>query len=85
MRHRYHRTGGHHSSRVYPLEVLVNRFSDAVRTSEFWTALLGAVLTVLVSQGIISEDARRFAEMAVVYAIGRLISKAAKTIPVEVK
>jgi len=57
----------------------MNRFSLVIRTSEFWVAVLGAVVSVLVSFGVLTKEAGDFVNMAAVYVFGRLVSKIAKS------
>lgn len=62
---------------------LMIKFLEVARTSEFWVAVLGAIITVLVSFGVLTKEAGDFVNMAAVYVFGRLVSKVAKsTIPV---
>ena len=53
-------------------------FLSVIRTSEFWVGLAAVVLQFLVAQGVISQQVSDFVNMAIVYIIGRLISKAVK-------
>jgi hypothetical protein len=57
----------------------MNKFSLVIRTSEFWVAVLGAVVSVLVSFGVLTKEAGDFVNMAAVYVFGRLVSKIAKS------
>lgn len=52
---------------------------EVARTSEFWVAVLGAVVSVLVSFGVLTKEAGDFVNMAAVYVFGRLVSKIAKS------
>ena len=58
---------------------MANHLVAAARTSEFWVALLGAVVSVLVSFGVLTKEAADFVNMAAVYVFGRLVSKVAKS------
>ena len=49
-----------------------------LRTSEFWVGLVAALSSFLVSQHVLPQSAADFINMAFVYVIGRLVSKAAK-------
>jgi hypothetical protein len=55
------------------------KFVEVARTSEFWVAVLGAVISVLVSFGVLTKEAGDFVNMAAVYVFGRLVSKIAKS------
>jgi hypothetical protein len=55
------------------------KFVEVARTSEFWVAVLGAVVSVLVSFGVLTKEAGDFVNMAAVYVFGRLVSKIAKS------
>jgi hypothetical protein len=50
-------------------------FLSVIRTSEFWVGLAATVLAFLVAQGVISQQVSDFVNMAIVYIVGRLISK----------
>lgn len=56
----------------------MDKFYVVVRTSEFWVAVAGALVTVLVNFGVLDKNAADFVSMGVVYIFGRLFSKAAK-------
>jgi nitrate reductase NapE component len=53
-----------------------------IRTSEFWTGLVGAILAVFVQQGLVpkeyAEAINQFVAGLIAYALGRIISKTAK-------
>mgnify|MGYP006268737701 CR=1 FL=1 len=50
----------------------------AFRTSEFWVALVSAIVSVLVTNGVLDKGTADLVNMGFVYVIGRLVSKAAK-------
>ena len=58
----------------------MSRFSEALRSSEFWVAVVAAFVSVLVNFGVLTKDAAEFVNMAFVYVLGRLISKTAKAV-----
>lgn len=50
---------------------------QALKTSEFWMGLIAAILSFLVQQHVLDQQAADFAKMMLVYVVGRIISKAA--------
>jgi hypothetical protein len=58
----------------------MNKFSLVIRTSEFWVALVAAVVSVLVNANVLTKEAADFVNMAFVYVIGRLVSKTVKNV-----
>lgn len=56
----------------------MDKFKGILRTSEFWVALFGAIVSVLVQFNLLTKEAGDFANMAAVYVFGRLVSKVAK-------
>lgn len=58
--------------------------TNALRTSEFWMAVISAVVTALVKFGIVgagtAEIMLKIVEMALVYVFGRITSKVAKAV-----
>lgn len=58
--------------------------SNALRTSEFWMAIISAVVTALVKFGVVgagtAEILLKIVEMAMVYVFGRVTSKVAKAV-----
>lgn len=52
-----------------------------LRASEFWVGLGAAVTAYLVQQGVLSQEAAQYAHMALVYVVGRIVSKVAKSVP----
>lgn len=57
---------------------------NALRTSEFWMAVISAVVTALVKFGLVgagtAEILLKIVEMALVYVFGRVTSKVAKAV-----
>lgn len=51
------------------------------RTSEFWVGLAAAVLAFLQQQEMVSPEVAKFIDGAVVYVVGRMVSKAVKGAP----
>ena len=52
----------------------------AFRTSEFWVGLVAVILAFLVSKGVIPQAVSDFINMALVYVVGRIVSKGVKTV-----
>jgi hypothetical protein len=50
------------------------------RESAFWVGLVAALLQFLVNQHVLAPGVADFVNMAVVYIVGRLISKGAKVV-----
>lgn len=59
----------------------MDKWRTALQTSEFWVGLVGAALQFLVAQGLVPAGAQDFINGAVVYVVGRLISKFVKPAP----
>lgn len=59
----------------------MDKWKVAVQTSEFWVGLIGAALQFLVAQGLVPPGMQEFINGAVVYVVGRLISKFVKPAP----
>lgn len=59
----------------------MDKWKGALRTSEFWVGCAAAILQFLVSQGLIPQATSDFINGAVVYVVGRLISKLVKPAP----
>lgn len=49
---------------------------QTLRTSEFWMGLVAAILAFLVQQHVVTQDIADLVKMFLVYAIGRIVSKA---------
>lgn len=58
----------------------MNKFAVVIRTSEFWVALVAAIVSVLTNTGVLTKEAADFVNMAFVYVVGRLVSKTVKNV-----